>query len=119
MKGTNRTQFVVAAGAARQDGEQPQQQQEQPVVVARLPSDMALLDNPQYAELVRLYARDEPTFLRDFARAFQRVLQLGAGEQRVGSGGGGTAPWTLRPDEFVWLGLSGGATNYGAAIEPI
>jgi catalase (peroxidase I) len=105
VAGTGRVQFVPKPGQAKalyatSDG----------TLVARLPSDMALLEHPAFAELSRMYARDEAAFVSDFARAYQRMLQLGAGE-------GGA--WTLQPEKFVWLGLSGNATSYGVAIAPM
>jgi L-ascorbate peroxidase len=42
-----------------------------------LPSDRALLDDPELRPFVELYARDEAAFLRDFADAFRRLTWLG------------------------------------------
>ncbi|HEY7030099.1 MAG TPA: peroxidase family protein [Thermomicrobiales bacterium] len=42
-----------------------------------LPSDRALLDDPESRPYVELYARDEAAFLRDFADAYRRLTWLG------------------------------------------
>jgi L-ascorbate peroxidase len=42
-----------------------------------LPSDRALLDDPELRPYVELYARDEEAFFRDFAAAFRRLTWLG------------------------------------------
>ena len=42
-----------------------------------LPSDRALLDDPELRPYVELYAQDEAAFLRDFADAFRRLTWLG------------------------------------------
>lgn len=43
----------------------------------RLPSDMALLDEPETAELVRVYANDQDLFFKDYAKAHQKLSELG------------------------------------------
>jgi hypothetical protein len=104
VEGTGRVQYVPKPG---QDG--AVYTAGDGTAVVRMPSDMALLEHPTFADLARLYARDEATFLSDFARSYQRMLQLGAGE----------GAWSLMPEKFEWLGLSGKATNYGVAIAPM
>lgn len=104
VEATGRLQYVPKPGQAKavykaEDG----------TAVVRMPSDMALLEHPVFADLARLYARDEAAFLSDFARAYQRMLQLGAGE----------GAWSLMPDKFEWLGLNGTATNFGVSIAPM
>ncbi len=47
-----------------------------------LPSDRALLADPELVPFVELYARDQEAFFRDFAGAFRRLTWLG-GEARV------------------------------------
>ena len=42
-----------------------------------LKTDMALLDDPDFAPYVRLYAKDGDAFARDFAAAFGKLLELG------------------------------------------
>jgi L-ascorbate peroxidase len=42
-----------------------------------LPSDRALLDDPELRPFVELYARDEAAFYADFAAAYQRLTWLG------------------------------------------
>lgn len=58
-----------------------------------------------------VYADNEQLFLKDYARVFQRVMQLGAG--------GPGAVWALAPQQYVWLGLNGTATNFGVDISPL
>jgi catalase (peroxidase I) len=45
--------------------------------VLLLPTDGALLQDPELRSLVELYARDEKCFLADFAAAFRRLTWLG------------------------------------------
>jgi cytochrome c peroxidase len=42
-----------------------------------LPSDMALLADPEFKKYVELYAKDETRFFKDFASAFAKLLELG------------------------------------------
>jgi hypothetical protein len=57
-----------------------------------------------------VYSQDEQLFLQDYARVFQRVMQLGAVPG---------APWALLPEQYIWLGINGTATNYGTEIMPL
>jgi L-ascorbate peroxidase len=45
--------------------------------IGLLPSDRALLDDPELRPYVELYARDEAAFVQDFAEAFRRMTLLG------------------------------------------
>jgi cytochrome c peroxidase len=42
-----------------------------------LPSDIALIQDPKFKEVVELYAKDEDAFFKDFAKAFSKLLELG------------------------------------------
>jgi len=42
-----------------------------------LPSDLALIQDPQLKKYVELYAKDEDAFFKDFAKAFSKLLELG------------------------------------------
>lgn len=42
-----------------------------------LPSDVALLKDSYFNEWVDIYAQDKVRFFRDFAIAFQKILELG------------------------------------------
>ena len=42
-----------------------------------LPSDMALLADPELKQWVELYAKDQDKFFADFAMAFSKLLHLG------------------------------------------
>ena len=42
-----------------------------------LPSDLWLLEDPNFRQYVELYARDEELFFKDFAAAFAKLLELG------------------------------------------
>lgn len=42
-----------------------------------LPSDMALVVDPEFKKYVELYAKDEDRFFKDFASAFSKLLELG------------------------------------------
>ena len=46
-----------------------------------LPSDMALVEDPQFKKHVVLYAKDGETFAKDFAKAFSKLLELGVSFQ--------------------------------------
>jgi catalase (peroxidase I) len=49
-----------------------------------LPSDMALIRDPAFRKYTEIYAKDGDKFFDDFAKAFQKLNELGAG---VGSQG--------------------------------
>jgi len=42
-----------------------------------LPSDLALIEDPEFLKFVQLYAKDEKVFFDDFAAAFSKLLELG------------------------------------------
>lgn len=42
-----------------------------------LPSDMILVQDPAFRQVVELYAKDESAFFKDFASAFSKLLELG------------------------------------------
>lgn len=42
-----------------------------------LPADMALVQDPKYKKIVEEYAKDEQKFFTDFAKDFQKLLELG------------------------------------------
>ena len=42
-----------------------------------LPSDMALVAEPEFKKWVEIYAKDEDRFFKDFAKAFSKLLELG------------------------------------------
>jgi len=42
-----------------------------------LPADMALLKDKGFKQWVEKYAKDEELFFKDFAAAFQKLLELG------------------------------------------
>ena len=42
-----------------------------------LPSDLALIEDPEFMKYVQLYAKDQKTFFKDFSVAFQKLEELG------------------------------------------
>lgn len=42
-----------------------------------LPSDIALITDPEFLKFVQLYAQDEELFFKDFAASFSKLLELG------------------------------------------
>ncbi|CAG8448076.1 7469_t:CDS:2, partial [Scutellospora calospora] len=46
-----------------------------------LPSDMAFLHDPQFSEIVKIYANNKETFFEDFAAAFGKLLELGVNRE--------------------------------------
>mmetsp|Transcript_122632 Transcript_122632/g.281113 ORF Transcript_122632/g.281113 Transcript_122632/m.281113 type:complete len:366 (-) Transcript_122632:449-1546(-) len=55
-----------------------------------LPSDMALVWDPEFRRAVEAYAADEELYFREFAAAFQKLLELGCGfDQKKGGSNGG------------------------------
>ncbi|PPD92713.1 hypothetical protein GOBAR_DD10345 [Gossypium barbadense] len=43
----------------------------------KLPTDIALMDDPEFREYVELYAKDEDAFFRDYAESHKRLSELG------------------------------------------
>jgi cytochrome c peroxidase len=48
-----------------------------------LPTDMALIWDPKFKSYVELYAKDNEKFLKDFATAFGKLLELGVPRQKM------------------------------------
>ncbi|CAG8562386.1 6915_t:CDS:2 [Dentiscutata erythropus] len=46
-----------------------------------LPADMAFLHDPQFKEVVQIYAKDKQTFFNDFAAAFGKLIELGVNRE--------------------------------------
>ena len=42
-----------------------------------LPSDIMLIEEPEFKKYVEMYAKDEELFFKDFAKAFSKLLELG------------------------------------------
>jgi catalase (peroxidase I) len=42
-----------------------------------LPADMALIEDPEFRKYVVEYAKDDAKFAKDFAAAFEKLLELG------------------------------------------
>jgi Peroxidase len=42
-----------------------------------LPSDIALIEDPEFKQYVEIYAKDQKRFFKDFAAAFQKLEELG------------------------------------------
>lgn len=42
-----------------------------------LPADMALIQDPKYKKIVETYAKDQDQYFKDFAKDFQKLLELG------------------------------------------
>ena len=42
-----------------------------------LPSDMVLIADPEFKKWVEIYAKNEDRFFKDFAKAFNKLLELG------------------------------------------
>ncbi|KAB2045845.1 hypothetical protein E1A91_D01G197000v1 [Gossypium mustelinum] len=43
----------------------------------KLPTDIALMDDPEFREYVELYAKDEDAFFRDYAESHKKLSELG------------------------------------------
>jgi hypothetical protein len=75
--------------------------------VFRLPADMALREADPLARWSRAYAADEALFVRDFQRAMQRMMQLGAGR------------WFELDASYTWKGYKGDFEGFGTAVPPL
>ena len=42
-----------------------------------LPSDLVLIEDPEFKKYVELYAKEKKTFYKDFAAAFVKLEELG------------------------------------------
>ncbi|KAK3028489.1 hypothetical protein RJ639_040058 [Escallonia herrerae] len=56
-----------------------------PEGLLRLPTDIALLDDPEFRPLVDLYAKDEDAFFRDYAVSHKKLSELGFSPSSSGS----------------------------------
>ncbi|CAL0334197.1 unnamed protein product [Lupinus luteus] len=50
---------------------------EESVGLLKLPTDKALLDDPEFRRYVELYAKDEDAFFRDYAESHKKLSELG------------------------------------------
>lgn len=57
--------------------EGPMQYESKDGTLMMLPSDMALVEDPEFKKYVQIYAKDENVFFTDFAAAFSKLLELG------------------------------------------
>eukprot|EP00842_Homolaphlyctis_polyrhiza_P001691 jgi/Hompol1/2522/HPOL_000077-RA len=48
-----------------------------------LPSDMALIWDPEFAKYVKIYAEDKDRFYKDFSAAFDKLLELGVTRSKL------------------------------------
>jgi len=55
----------------------PEQYQDKEKALMMLPADLALVKDPQFKKYVEMYAKDEDLFFKDFAKAFQKLEELG------------------------------------------
>lgn len=55
----------------------PMQYEDKSGTLMMLPADMYLLNDPSFSKYVKLYAKDEAQFTKDFAAAFGKLLALG------------------------------------------
>jgi cytochrome c peroxidase len=55
----------------------PDQYEDSTGKLMMLPSDIALIHDPEFKKIVELYAKDEDVFFQDFAKAFAKLLELG------------------------------------------
>ncbi|KAF6170819.1 hypothetical protein GIB67_015771 [Kingdonia uniflora] len=51
----------------------------------KLPTDKALLEDPEFRRYVELYAKDEDAFFRDYAVSHKKLSELGFTPSSVGS----------------------------------
>jgi len=95
--GSGKTQFVCSACGSDPDGN--------PVI--RFPSDMALRDSSTFNSFSTEYANNAQKFVNDLQYAYQRLLQLGAGQSYFLS------------NSYVWKGYNGNWNGYGTNIQPL
>jgi len=55
----------------------PEQYEDPTGYLMMLPADLVLIQDPAFKKFVELYANDEKAFFRDFAKAFQKLEELG------------------------------------------
>lgn len=49
-----------------------------------LPTDIALIQDPEFSKYVRLYAKDKDLFFEDFRQAFAKLMELGISRDSTG-----------------------------------
>ena len=57
----------------------PEQYEDPTGDLMMLPSDMQLIRDPAFRKYCEIYAKDEDKFFADFAKAFQKLNELGSG----------------------------------------
>lgn len=90
-----------------------------------LPTDMALVADPEFKKYVELYAKDKDVFFQDFSRAFARLMELGIKRDEEGhvtntdneKGGYVSAP--LKRDVVGRPGEVEGSGQVGKEAEPL
>jgi len=51
-----------------------------------LPSDLALIEDPEFKKWVEVYAKDEKRFFADFAKVYQKLTENGCNNLEGGKG---------------------------------
>lgn len=72
-----------------------------------LPSDMALVHDPNFRAVVEEYARDEAAFRADFAAAFAKLLELGVDPSKLSAPSAGS-PASGSPVPVQTIAIVGG-----------
>lgn len=75
-----RTEFVFLSSVpllARRHTNLPPSINLPPPIAVMLPTDMALIEDPQFKPYVELYAEDRKRFFKDFSSAFATLIELG------------------------------------------
>ncbi|PGG98494.1 hypothetical protein AJ80_09525 [Polytolypa hystricis UAMH7299] len=65
------------------DPDVPDYEKEEPLMM--LPSDMALLSDPEFSKWVHIYADDKERFFADFAKVFNKLMELGIRRDEKGN----------------------------------
>jgi len=55
----------------------PEQFEDEKAKIMMLPADLAFIQDPEFKKYVEMYAKDQDLFFKDFAKAFQKLLELG------------------------------------------
>lgn len=76
-----------------------------------LPTDMALIDDPIFNKYVKIYAKDEDVFFKDFSAAFSKLLHLGVDAKSCPHKGSDKSAYT---PFIITAGLIALATARGA-----
>jgi len=58
-----------------------------------LPTDLSLIQDPEFKKYVEVYAKDQDRFFKDFASAYSRLLELGVKFPQQNSGYGQGGMW--------------------------